>query len=101
MTKMSDFLVYFLSTAIGVVFWELIKQIGVRLVKGYVPPVVANGLIVLDQILPSLISEGVTSDQMEKRLRQELGSLTGSEWRQIRTYFDPAAFLDAQLHERI
>jgi len=95
----ADIFLSFLGTAAALIFWEFIKQIGVRLVQGYAPSAVATGLAALDRLLPSLIAEGVTSAQVEERLRQELGSLTGSEWRQIRARFDPAIFLDHQAND--
>lgn len=89
----------FAGTAAALTFWELVKRAGVRLTESYVPPAVAAGLVALDRLLPQLLVDGTTGDQLEQRLRSELGRLTGSEWRAIRARFDPAIFLDAQRHD--
>jgi hypothetical protein len=93
---MTDLLISFAGTAAAITFWELIKQIGVRLTQAYAPPAVAAGLVALDRLLPQLLADGVTGAELEQRLRTELGQLTGSEWRAIRQRFDPAIFLDHQ-----
>ncbi len=93
---MSDILLTFATTAAALTFWELVKQVGVRLAQAYTPPAVAAGLVALDRLLPQLLADGVTGDELEARLRRELGNLTGSEWRQIRATFDPVVFLDRQ-----
>lgn len=89
----------FVETAAALAFWEIVKQIGVRATQSYAPPVVAAGLKELDRLLPQLIADGVTGAELEDRLRQKMTRLTGSDWQQIRSRFDPAIFLDAQLHE--
>ena len=93
---MPNILTTFATTAAAVVFWEFIKRVGVRFTEAYTPPAIAAGLLALDRLLPQLLADGVTGDQMEVRLRRELGQLTGSEWRAIRARFDPAVFLDHQ-----
>jgi hypothetical protein len=89
----------FAGTAAALVFWELVKRVGVRLTEAYAPPAVAAGLVALDRLLPQLLAEGVTGDQVEQRLRQEMGRLTGNEWLQIKARFDPAIFLDHQSND--
>jgi len=89
----------FAGTAAALTFWELVKQVGVRLAQSYAPPAVAAGLVALDRLLPQLLADGTTGDQLEQRLRSELGRLTGSEWRAIRARFDPAVFLDHQAND--
>jgi hypothetical protein len=93
---MTDLLITFAGTAAAITFWELVKQVGVRLTQAYAPPAVAAGLVALDRLLPQLLADGVTGTELEQRLRTELGQLTGSEWRAIRQRFDPAIFLDHQ-----
>jgi hypothetical protein len=93
---MSDLIITFAGTAAAITFWELVKQVGVRLTQAYAPPAVAAGLLALDRLLPQLLADGVTGAELEQRLRTELGQLTGSEWRAIRQRFDPAIFLDHQ-----
>ncbi len=93
---MTDLLITFAGTAAAITFWEIVKQIGVRLAQAYVPPAVAAGLVALDRLLPQLLTDGVTGAELEQRLRTELGQLTGSEWRAIRQRFDPVVFLDHQ-----
>jgi hypothetical protein len=92
----TDLLITFAGTAAAITFWEIVKQIGVRLTQAYVPPAVAAGLVALDRLLHQLLADGVTGAELEQRLRTELGQLTGSEWRAIRQRFDPAIFLDHQ-----
>ena len=94
---MTGLIFTFAATAAGITFWELIKQVGVRIAQAYMPSAVVTGLQTLDKILPDLISEGVSGEQLEDRLRHELGNLTGSEWKKIRTEFDPVVFLDSLL----
>ena len=93
---MTDLLITFAGTAAAITFWELVKQVGVRLAQAYAPPAVAAGLVALDRLLPQLLADGVTGAELEQRLRAELGHLTGSEWRAIRQRFDPVVFLDHQ-----
>lgn len=93
---MTELLLTFAGTAAALTFWELVKQVGVRITQAYTPPAVAAGLVALDRLLPQLLADGVTGAEMEARLRRELGNLTGSEWRQIRATFDPVVFLDHQ-----
>jgi hypothetical protein len=93
---MSELILSFAGTAAAITFWEMVKQVGVRLTQAYVPPAVAAGLLALDRLLPQLLADGVTGAELEQRLRTELGQLTGSEWRAIRQRFDPAIFLDHQ-----
>ena len=87
----------FLGTAAALTFWEFIKQMGVRAVESFAPTAVVKGIKIVDQLLPSLIEEGVNGSELENRIRKELGSLTGSEWKKIRSDFDPAVFLDTLL----
>ena len=96
---MTDIIISFAGTAAALTFWELVKQVGVRLTQAYAPPAVAAGLVALDRLLPQLLADGVTGAELEQRLRAEMGRLTGSEWQAIRTRFDPAVFLDHQNHE--
>ena len=93
---MSELILSFAGTAAAITFWEFIKRLGVRLTEAYAPPAVAAGLVALDRLLPQLLADGVTGAELEQRLRQEMGRLTGSEWRAIRARFDPAVFLDHQ-----
>jgi hypothetical protein len=92
---MTDIVLSFAGTAAALTFWELVKQIGVRYAKAYVPPAVVAGLRVLDRILPSLIEEGVSGAEVEDRLRAELGKLTDSEWQRIDQQFSVKVFLDS------
>jgi len=92
----TDVILSFAGTAAALTFWEIVKRIGVRLAEAYAPPAVAAGLLALDRLLPKLLADGVTGAELEQRLRQELGQLTGNEWRAIRERFDPAIFLDHQ-----
>ena len=93
---MTDLIITFAGTAAALTFWELVKQVGVKLTQAYTPPAVAAGLVALDRLLPQLLADGVSGAELETRLRRELGNLTGSEWRQIRATFDPVVFLDHQ-----
>lgn len=96
---MTQLILSFAATAAALTFWEIVKQIGVRAAQAYAPPVVAAGLKELDRLLPQLIADGVSGAELEDRLRQRMTRLTGSDWQRIRSRFDPAIFLDAQLHE--
>lgn len=91
---MIDILLGFGAATVGVVFWELVKLTGLQIVKVQLPPAVSRGLLALDQLLPSLIAEGISGAELEERLRRELGALTGSDWSAMRRQFDPVAFLD-------
>lgn len=90
-------MITFLAAAGTLVFWELVKQLGVAMTKRYVPLAVARGLAALDQLLPQLLDEGVTGAELEEVIRLRLGELTDSDWMQIRERFDPVVFLDKQL----
>jgi hypothetical protein len=94
---MTGLIFTFATTALGITFWELVKQVGVRMAQAYMPSAVVTGLKTLDKMLPTLIEEKVPGDQLEDLLRKELGNLTGSEWKKIRTEFDPAVFLNSLL----
>jgi hypothetical protein len=93
---MTDLILGFAGAAAALTFWEIVKQVGVRLTQAYAPPAVAAGLVALDRLLPQLLTDGVTGAELEQRLRAEMGRLTGSEWQAIRARFDPAIFLDHQ-----
>lgn len=90
------FFLNFLAAAFAVVGWELVKQVGVRFVQRTLPSTVAAGLLALDRLLPDLIDDEVSGSELEDLIRQELGELTGSDWRMIRDKFDPVVFLDNQ-----
>ena len=91
---MPQFLTSLLGTATALTGAELLKQVGVQATRRYAPPTVVAGLELLDKIWPSLLAEGATSSEMEARLRLQLGTLTGSDWTEIRQRFDPAICLD-------
>jgi hypothetical protein len=90
---MTDLLLGFLGTASALVFWELVKRVGVRLVEGYAPIGLAHAMQTLDRILPDLVADGASVEDVEQSLRKELGSLTGSEWSEICGRFDLRVFL--------
>ena len=89
-----------IGTALALTGAEILKQIGVRATQRYAPPVVAAGLVLLDKLLPQIVAQGLTADQVEDRLRQHLGELTGADWSEIRRRFDPAVFLERQQKAR-
>lgn len=90
------FLSSLLGTAAALTGAELLKQVGLTFTRRYAPSTVVAGLQLLDQLWPTLLSEGATSADMEARLRERLSSLTGSDWTEIRRRFDPAVCLDRQ-----
>jgi hypothetical protein len=94
-SAMPELITSFAGTAAALTFWEIVKQVGVRYAKAYVPSVVVTGLQVLDKMLPSLIEEGVSGAEVEDRLRAELGKLTDSEWQRIDQQFSVKVFLDS------
>jgi len=85
------------SGAAAIAAWEAAKRRGLQLIKRQLPPAVVTGLTVIDQVLPVLVQEGATSQQLKDRVVREVQGLAESEWRQIRQEFDPGVFLDKLL----
>ena len=84
----------FLLTSTSVIFWELMKEVGVRFFKSEAPKAVVAGLQVLDYIYPHAIKEGWTPEQLEDHVRAKLGHLSGSEWVDIKKEYDPSITLE-------
>jgi hypothetical protein len=91
---MTELLTTFLAASAALLFWEIVKMFAVTAFKSEAPKAVARGLIALDRLLPELIQNRVPGSELEARLRARLGTLTGQEWADIRTRFDPEIFLD-------
>lgn len=68
--SVTELIASFAGTAAALTFWELVKQVGVRYARAYVPLVVATGLQALDRMLSSLIDE--QAQELFNAIRREI-----------------------------
>jgi hypothetical protein len=86
-----------LGAGLALSYSYLLQRLFRRLMPRVLPPAVRVGLTVVDQVLPVLVQEGATGQQLKDRVAREVEELTAEEWRQIRREFDPEVFLDKLL----
>lgn len=86
----------FLGATTALLFWELVKIFALAIFKSQAPKATIALLQQVDRILPSLIREGVSGSELEERLRNQLGELTGQQWNDVSRSFNLSAFLEHQ-----
>ena len=88
----------FIGTTTALLFWELVKLFVLQIFKSQAPKATIALLQQVDRLLPSLIREGVSGEELEERLRNQLGELTGQQWNDVSRSFNLSAFLEHQRH---
>ena len=100
LTHIGEGVVLIALTLAGISFAEaFLKPTMIAVAHGIGPRLLAEGLLALDRLIPEMIAEGVSKEEVEHEMRHRLSKVTGHEWtpdqlQAIRQAFDPVKLME-------